>query len=509
MPAPLTYLLSLIAGAATPLGIAPLNYWPLSILALALYAYNLHQATHSKACLWHGFVFGLGYFGVGVSWVFISIHEYGSAPFALALLLTSLFIAFLALVFSLPFYAYGKFQASHWRLLLGFPLLWAFSEWLRSWLLTGFPWLLLGYSQLDTPLAGWAPIGGVLLVGLLAAFTSSALVILLNRSQPAPTNIRWLSVIAVVIFWAEGSALKSVEWTEAAGEPLTVGLVQPNIPLELKWDPAFRQDTVDILWSLSEDLWEKDWVIWPEAAIPDIYSRSTEFLEFVDQQATQSQTSLITGVLYDDFDQDKYFNATLGLGQASGRYHKQRLVPFGEYVPLESWLRGLIQFFDLPNSILSTGANEQELVIADKYQVASSICYEIVYPDLVAQLTKNSHVILTISNDAWFGASLGPLQHLHMTRMRALETGRYVIRGTNNGVSAIIKPTGEISLQSEQFVRTNISGEFTPMQGNTPYILWRDYLVLGMLVLGLVALILIQRNRTTSFELPEQAANPE
>lgn len=473
-----------------PLAIEPMSYWPISIFSLIIFAYNLQKSPHAKACLYHGFIFGLGYFGVGVSWVFISIYEYGSAPLPLALLMTGIFIAFIALVFCLPFYIYGKLHNTYWRILLGFPILWLFSEWLRSWFLTGFPWLLLGYSHLETPLAGWAPVGGVLLVSLLAAFTSAA--ILASSMRSFPTTTRWLSIIAIIIFWAEGSTLKSVKWTEAAGEPVTVGLVQPNIPLELKWDPDFRQDTVDILWSLSEELWDKDWVIWPEAAIPDIHSRSIELIEIAEQKAAQTQTSLITGVLYDDFNQNKYFNAILGLGQAKGRYHKQRLVPFGEYVPLEFWLRGLIDFFDLPNSILSTGGKNQDLVMSHKYQIASSICYEIVYPDLVAQLTKNSHVILTISNDAWFGASLGPLQHLHMARMRALETGRYVVRGTNNGVSAIINSSGEITLKSEQFVRTSITGEFLPMSGNTPYLIWRNYLVLGLLVFGAIALLNIQ-----------------
>ena len=473
-------LSSAVAGTLTLLAIPPYGYWWIAILTLAIFAYGLNRQSSKKGLLLHAFLFGLGYFGSGVSWVFVSIYQFGSASLPLALLLTSLFVITVAIFFALPFCGLGYFNHSRWRLLIGFPVFWAISEWLRTWLLTGFPWLYIGYAHIDAPLVGWAPIGGVLLIGLLSAFTSS--VICVACSKHNPTNTRLLSSLFIIILWAEGSSLKSSEWTQAAGEAVSVGIVQPNIPQALKWNPEFRQPTLDILTSLSEDLWENDWVIWPEAAIPDLYSRSEIFINKIDKKASETQTSLITGILYDDYEQQKYLNSVAGLGDADGFYFKQRLVPFGEYVPMEQWLRGLIVFFDLPTSIIAPGKPNQTMISAGDYTIASSICYEIVYPALVAELTQSANVLITISNDAWFGKSIGPLQHFHMARMRAIETGRYVVRGTNNGVSAIIAPDGSIKHTSEQFIRTAFSGQVIPMQGNTPYLIWKNYLFLAIVI---------------------------
>jgi apolipoprotein N-acyltransferase len=485
------FFLSALAGALTTLAIPPFNYSWLGLLTLALFAYILHQQHNKKSLFWHAFLFGLCFFGTGASWVFVSIHEFGSAPIALAFFMTAAFVATIATAFAVPFVGLYYFKQSQWRLLLGFPLAWVLSEWLRSWVLTGFPWLYIGYSQMSTPLAAWAPIGGVLFVSLLTAFTSSMLANACLKSSQF--NPKILSLLVVIIFWSEGRALTDVDWTEPAGDPLSVGLVQPNISQALKWDPQYRQPTLDILSSLSGNLWDNDLVVWPEAAIPDVYFSSQEFLNVIHQKALATNTSLIIGIIYDDSEQQKYFNSLIGLGEASGLHSKQRLVPFGEYVPLESLLRGVIDFFDLPTSIISIGEKNQPAIKMNQYKIASAICYEIVYPAFVAELAKNSQLIITVSNDAWFGKSIGPLQHFHMARMRALETGRYVVRATNNGVSAIIAPNGDITAQSNQFVRTYLEGEVTPMQGNTPYLIWKNYLVLSFLLLLAAVLIFLER----------------
>ncbi|MFT6791729.1 MAG: apolipoprotein N-acyltransferase [Cellvibrionaceae bacterium] len=482
----LAILLCFVSGVLTPFGIAPFQISWLSLLGLAGLITGLHSAGSKNRCLIYAFSYGLGYFGIGVSWVFVSIYEHGSSSLPLALALTSIFIVFVAFLFAAPFYGLGFFKEGTLRSLVGIPIIWVFSEWLRTWLLTGFPWLFIGYSQLDNPLVGWAPVGGILFVSLLTVFTASAAAILIQKKTAA--NIRWLCVITVMIFWVEGSALRGIQWTDSAGEAIKVGVVQPNIPQHLKWDPEFRQPTVEILDALSEELWKLDWIIWPEAAIPETFSAAETFIQSIDQRSKETQTSLFTGVLYDDVEHNKYFNSIIALGEAEGIYHKQRLVPFGEYVPLETWLRGLIAFFNLPTSFISKGGNQQPAIHNGKYRIAGSICYEIAYPNLVAMLAKESHVILTLSNDAWFGKSIGPLQHFHMARMRAIETGRYVVRATNNGVSAIISPTGQVINRSEQFVRTNLTGEIIPMRGNTPYLIWRDYFVLAWLLVGAVFL---------------------
>ena len=489
----LSLFLSALTGALTTLAIPPFNYFWLGLLTLALFAYMLHQQRNKKLLFLHAALFGLGFFGTGASWVFVSIHEFGGTSITLAVCMTAAFVITIATAFALPFTGLNYVKQSQWRLLLGFPLAWVLSEWLRSWLLTGFPWLYIGYSQISTPLGAWAPVGGVFFVSLLTAFTSSMLANACLKSSQF--NPKILSLLIVVVVWSEGRALTGVDWTEPAGEPLSIGIVQPNISQANKWDPQYRQPTLDILTALSDNLWNNDLVVWPEAAIPDVYFSSQEFLTSIHQKALATDTGLITGILYDDSEQQKYFNSLLGLGAASGLYSKQRLVPFGEYVPLESLFRGVIDFFDLPTSIISRGEKNQPAIRMKQYDIASAICYEIVYPAFVAELAKNSQLIITVSNDAWFGKSIGPLQHFHMARMRALETGRYVIRATNNGVSAIIAPNGDITAQSEQFVSTYLEGEVTPMQGNTPYLIWKNYLVLSLLALLAAALLFLDRKQ--------------
>ncbi len=486
----------MLAGALTPFAIAPFNHEWLGIVTLAVLA---HRLAGSENKLLHASLFGTALYAVGASWVYISIHEFGNAPTPLALLLTTVFVVFMGLLFALPFYTMKWIASTKLRLLLGFPLLWGLSEWLRSWVLTGFPWLYIGYGHFNTPLIGWAPIGGVMLVGLLSAFSSSALCFVITHRQRLATAQQGITAALIGSLWLAGAALQTVDWTVPAGEPIAVGIVQPNIPLEKKWDPEFRQPSLDILSNLSAPLWDQsDWIIWPEAAVPDLYFNALDFLSDLNGQADAQQNALVTGILYDDKAAGLYYNSVIGLGRAEGVYFKQRLVPFGEYVPLDAWLRGLIDFFNLPNSFITAGPQQQAPLHIGDYRLASSICYEIVYPALVAKQAKAADALLTISNDAWFGESIGPLQHFHMARMRAIETGRFVIRGTNNGISAIISPKGDIQQQSEQFVRTTLAGHINPMQGNTPYLLWRNGLFL--LLLAGLALSLVyppMRNRLT------------
>ena len=213
----------------------------------------------------------------------------------------------------------------------------------------------------------------------------------------------------------------------------------------------------------------RDIVIWPEAAIPGYLQRAQPFLQPLVERAANSETALITGVPSRPPGGDAYYNSIVALGHGRGEYHKQRLVPFGEYVPMEQLLRGLIAFFDLPMSSFSPGPEGQGPLRVGAYRAAPFICYEIVYAEQVASAARDADLMITISNDSWFGDSIGPLQHLQITQMRALENGRYILRGTNNGVSAIIDHQGRIVKRSEQFVATTLVGEVNVMLGNTPF----------------------------------------
>jgi len=217
---------------------------------------------------------------------------------------------------------------------------------------------------------------------------------------------------------------------------------------------------------------DADIQIWPEAAVPTLYHNSEIFLDAVNQGF--SDTNIFTGILFDEESSYEVYNSIIGLGKAEGRYFKQKLVPFGEYVPFEDQLRGLIDFFNLPNSVIRRGPylpNALQATRSDgsRYIIAPFICYEVVYPDFVADNAKDAELLFTISNDAWFGKSAGPHQHFEMVRMRALENQKDLIRSTNTGISAIVNYRGEISLRAEQFIKTSVTGKVELRQGQTPF----------------------------------------
>jgi len=460
---------ALIAGALLPGAFSPFGIWPLAVVCPAVLL-ALVLRLEPRAAALRGWFFGAGMFGTGSSWVYVSIHDFGYAPVPLAAALTLGFCLGLALVPAATVWVWARFfRERRGGVLLGFPAAWVLGEWCRIWLLTGFPWLYLGYSQLDGPLAGWAPVGGVLGLGALLAFTAAALVVALQQGR------RWpIALLIAALLWGLGPALSRVDWVRPQGDPLEVAMVQGNIPQELKWEPGHLETTLETYAQLSEPLWGVDLVVWPEAALPAYFDRLSDYLQALARRAAVAGSTLLTGVPTRIANPDAnrgfdVFNSVVAIGADSGLYHKRHLVPFGEYVPLDSVLRGLIAFFDLPMSSFSAGPAEQPLLGVKGLQLAPFICYEIVFPDMVASALPDADVLLTVSNDTWFGRSIGPLQHLQMARMRALENGRPLIRATNNGVSALVDARGEILVRGGQFTREVVRGEIQPTTGATPY----------------------------------------
>ncbi|HCP31629.1 MAG TPA: apolipoprotein N-acyltransferase, partial [Pseudomonas sp.] len=358
---------------------------------------------------------------------------------------------------------------------LGFAALWVAQEAFRGWFLTGFPWLYAGYSQLDGPLAGLAPLGGVWLVSFALALTA-ALLCNLNRLRARPG---FLAIACVLLLtpWAVGLALKGHAWTTPAGEPLKVAAIQGNVEQDVKWDPAHIDAQLALYRDLSFSSKPADLLIWPETAVPVLKDQAQGYIDVMGRFAAERHSALITGVPVREVvhRQRRYFNGITVTGEGDGTYLKQKLVPFGEYVPLQDMLRGLIEFFNLPMSDFARGPEDQPLLQAKGYQIAPYICYEVVYPEFAAGLAARSDLLLTISNDTWFGTSIGPLQHLQMAQMRALEAGRWMIRATNNGVTALIDPFGRITTQVPQFQQAVMYGEVVPMQQLTPYLQWRSW----------------------------------
>jgi apolipoprotein N-acyltransferase len=486
------HLLAIASGALVTLSLAPFNLWPAGLLSVALLVWLLHGITPGKAAL-RGWCYGLGLFGCGTSWVYVSIHTYGHAPAALAAGLTVLFCAGLALFCCLTFYLYARFirdlPGGHH---LGFAALFVLGEWLRSWFLTGFPWLYLGYGHLHTSLSGWAPVGGVLLVSFIIAYSGAFLGHAIQQRKILIPHL-----IAVCLFWFAGWSLQNIEWTQASNKPaLNIAMVQANIGQDVKWDRDQYWPSLNLYNRMSQPLWaEADAVIWPEAAVPAYYDHAQHFLGRMTKKAEEHNSSLILGIPYREKIDNAYqnYNSIMAFAEGSGIYHKQRLVPFGEYVPLENILRGLIGFFDLPMSQFSSG-KDQELLSIKSQTLAPFICYEIVYPDLVASWLPQAELLITISNDAWFGDSIGPLQHMQMAQMRALENGRYLIRSTGNGISAIVNPKGHIEARSEQFQQQVLQGKVQAMSGSTPFSITGSWPTIG-LCLFIWALLIIRQKR--------------
>ncbi len=485
------------AGGMVTLSFAPFSIWPGAVIGCAIYAYLLASCSTRQAAL-RGWLFGLGLFGTGVSWVYVSIHVYGNATVPLAVFLTTLFCAGLALLHALQAWLYARFvRPLPGGMLLGFSALWVAGEWLRSWLFTGFPWLYLGYAHVDTWLAGWAPVTGVYGLSFAVAFTASC-VFLAWRSRQTAALMSYGGLLATM--WGGGLLLKPIEWVAPASQlPLSVALYQPNIPLERKWDPGEYRNILRQYERALRPLSAQDVVVWPESAVPRVYDAARGFLDPIGRRASLSDTTLISGIPRRE--NGRYYNSIVALGLGDGMYDTQRLVPFGEYVPLEEWLRGLIDFFDLPMSNFSRGAAEQGPLRAGNHRVAPLICYEIAYSELTARSARDAELLVTISNDIWFGSSLGPLQHLEIARMRALENGRYVLRATNNGVSAIINHRGQVVARSQQFVESTVVGDAEVMLGHTPFTSFGSVPLLSALALLLGAMSILYRTLWRDGEL--------
>lgn len=485
------HLLALIAGALFPLGLAPLSWWPVIPVSLALLLLVLEGQTPRQSFR-RAWLYGAGFNGVGVSWVYVSIHYFGHTPMWLALIATALFVAFLALVFfALPFWLYSKLKLDRYPLLT-FPALWVLVEWSKIWFLSGFPWLWAGYGFIDTPLAGLAPVTGVLGISLVAAVTAVCLRQFLDRDKGLP----WQPVLIVALLWGTGFALQQQEWTQPdLKKTLKVALLQGNIDQDKKWDPKYRDSILRTYKQLTEQSWDADLILWPEAAYPVFYHEALPFITSLDIRAREKKVSIVSGVPYWEWvnEQSRFYNSIFVIGNGEGLYHKQKLVPFGEYVPLEALIRGLIPFFNLPMSSFTAGTADQPALQANGLLFSAYICYEIVYPELVRLNARNRDFLITISNDAWFGHSWGPLQHFEMARMRALETGKYLVRGTNTGITAIIDHKGNVTARIPSFQEGLLRGVMYGTQGTTPLVQLGYWPVLGLATLLLFIGLLLAR----------------
>ncbi|MFN2308814.1 MAG: apolipoprotein N-acyltransferase [Gammaproteobacteria bacterium] len=472
---------ALALGAAMPFGFAPFGWFPLPVITLAaLFLLLQNRAPASAGRI--GLAFGLGMYGVGLSWIHISIHYYGGSPLPVAMGAAALLAVLMGLYPALLAYAVARLGVpGAVSLLLVLPAGWVLSEWLRGGLFTGLPWLNIGFTQIDGPLAGFAPLLGIYGMAWLVALSAGALAWTLVGRGPA----RGLGPLLLAGFWLAGAGLASIDWTRPAGAPLRVSLIQGNIPQDLKWAPEQQRATLEKYLDLTRPEWyaqgthKSDLVVWPETAIPAFHHEvEAEFLAPLSHEARRAGSDLLTGIPVLDRERWLYYNAVIALGQEEGAYYKHHLVPFGEYLPLRKLLGSLLQVMPLPVADFSAGSLDQPLLQAAGYPVGVSICYEIVFGDQIITQLPQAAYLVNVSNDAWFGDSLAPHQHLEMARMRALETGRYLLRATNTGISAIIGPDGGVRVRSAQFETAVVRGEIEPRTGATPYVRWGDWPVI-------------------------------
>ncbi|MFC3681135.1 apolipoprotein N-acyltransferase [Bacterioplanoides pacificum] len=495
----LSPLLLWLAGALFPVALAPLLWWPVGLLSIAVFVHAIWHSQSVKQAFWRTWWFSFGKFATGVSWIYVSMHDHGGTPAILATLLVGLFAAFLA-TFPASWFALRQKVFGQHLAWLTIAVFWFLHEWFRSWFMTGFPWLFAGDAHLFSWLAGWAPVIGSYGISLIVVLSLSATYQAWQTRQPA--------YLLVLLLWPAGWLLQQQEWTEATGE-LKVAAVQGNIPQDRKWLPEMVTPTIEQYYSATREHWDADLVLWPETAVTMLLDQFQPYLDAFSREAQKHHTTLITGVPYryprGTELAGEYHNSVVASGNGEGIYHKQQLVPFGEFVPLEDQIRGLIPFFDLQMSSFLHGRPDQPLLKVSQrrdnqdqlYLIAPYICYEIAYPQLVSQMARQADLLITVSNDAWFGDSLGPKQHMALAQMRALETGRFLLRATNTGITALVNHKGEIITRLATEQRATLTGSAEMRQGQTPYMrfgLWPLWLFSG-LVLSVAGVQVVRRGR--------------
>lgn len=447
------------------LSFAPLGGYPAApVLLLPLLTACLYASP--KLAARYSFWFGAGLFLFGTYWLYISIHVFGQAPLWLAVLLMLGLVLVMGVYFAITGWLIATLaKGKPARLLLAAPAGWVAVEWFRGWFLSGFPWLSLGYGQIDSPLAGWLPIVGVYGVSFLVVLTASAFVAALGYSGPP----RRYTLALAVLPWLAGFALQWEEWTEPAGEPLTATIVQGGISQDRKWLDEEFQSTLELYRNSIRTHANSQLIVWPEVAIPRTVNQVEGYIEALQYDLRGRRQSLVFGIL--EKDGDRIYNSVLMLdGESRQVYRKRHLVPFGEFFPVPDAVREWMRVRSLPHSDMTPGDAEQPLLrMPGGIKLSVAICYEDAYGVEQLYALPDAGILVNVSNDAWFGDSIAPHQHLEIARARALEAGRFVVRATNNGVSAFIGPDGELLQTAPQFEYAALTMDVVPMRGMTPY----------------------------------------
>ncbi len=463
-------LISFISGAISVLGFAPYHYAFLLIISLSLFFFVL-QCSSTKQAFWQGYFYGLGLMGFGVFWLRISFDEFNHLGSFLSTLLVFGFIFSIAFYFAfIAFFCRLFSQGNLW--IIGF--IWVLGEALRSWFLTGFPWLSIGYAFIDTPLAGFAPIFGIYGVSLSVAISAIFICLILLKPRKKTYTFCLLGL------WFSGWILYTIEWTQVEKEELKIALFQANIPQQIKWNPEQLVPTLQRHLDMRDNQPDADLIIWAETAIPALLTRVESVLTPLESQLKKQNQAVLTGIPLSK--KGQIFNSLLLLGTAQRQfYYKHHLVPFGEFQPLPI-LQPLIDYFNIPMSNFTQGQTSSVLTLKD-FNLGVSICYEDVFSREIQAAMPVADILINVSNDAWFGHSIAPYQHLQMARMRALENGRYFVRATNTGVSAIMNEKGKVLKRLGLLKSGTLIATIPKISGLTPFARYGEYPIWIILII--------------------------
>ena len=437
-----------------------------------------------------GWLFGTGYFGFGVYWIYNSLHVFGQAPPVVAGGLTGLLVIYLGIAPAITLWLWARLRRrlganADWLL----PPAWFALEWFKGWFLTGMPWLSLGYSQTGSPLSGFAPLIGVYGIGAVCMLASVALYhgIVLRRW-------RWLVLPPALIL--AGGLLQQANWTEPFGEPLDVAMVQGSIPQEVKWRYDQRQNIFNTYWRETSNHWGSDLIVWPETALPGSSEDIEQsVLQPMAKAAAERSTPILTGLVVSEDNEARFYNSAMLLGAETAVYHKRHLVIFGEYYPMRWLLDAFSGLISIPHSDLTAGPDQQPPISVNGLRLGITICFEDAFSRDVLLDLPDAKLLVNLSNDAWFGDSTAPHQHLQIAQMRSQETGRPMLRSTNTGVSAFIDHKGRVGQHTAQYSTETIRARITGRSGATPFYYFaaiQGYL--ATIILALLLFVALRRS---------------
>jgi len=478
-------LLPYLLGALAVLGFAPFYLFPATLVSLIGFIYYWLQTKKPKAAFWFGIQYGLGLFIIGIYWIYISLHDFGGMPWWFAGFCTFCLCAFMALFIGLVAWLAKKIGSP----LLSLPILWGLSDWVRSWIFTGFPWLTLGYSQVpNSPLAGYMPIVGVYGVSVIAVFFAALVAYWFTKPS---LHYKRNSIIAIVLIIVAGNVLKIVPWTSPTGKPISVALLQGNIAQDIKWSPDSALGTIKQYIAMAQSS-KATLIVLPETALPVIATQLDQGVkDALAAHAKSNNGDLIVGMVEYNEATEEYFNSALTYGSnPTQSYKKNHLVPFGEFIPLKQVFGWIYRdWLSIPLSDLSRGGTHQKPMQLSKQKIAVNICYEDVFGEEIIRQLPEATLLVNISNDAWYGKSFAAEQHMQFSQARALETGRMMLRATNTGATAIIDPQGYVLAHAPHDKKTILNGNAQGYQGSTPYVRWGNWPVLLLFLAYVLFLI--------------------